>query len=74
MKNRKTGKEYPRRLTACACSRPGVKFITGGSICAHCLKIEDVNARIVEERIHRRGRPELWKYQEVHSHTCGGER
>lgn len=74
MRSRKTGEPYPRKQTACVCSRPGVKPISGGWICAHCLRIDDMNARVVEERIYRRGRPELWKYQEVHSHTCGGER
>ena len=74
MRNRKTGKPYPRKQTACVCSRPGVKPISGGWICARCLRIDENNARVVEERIHRRGRPEFWKYQEAHSHTCGGER
>ena len=68
MKNRKTGKEYPRRLTACACSRPGVKFITGGSICAFCLKIDGINAKRVARHNAKTSQP-IAKYADAF--RCG---
>ena len=34
-------KTYKKRPTVCACGRPAVKVISGGSICARCLSLPD---------------------------------
>lgn len=72
MRNRKTGQPYPPRKTACVCSRLGVKQISGGWICAECLRIDAINGGSTKVRIKKRGRPELWKYADSFSHTLGG--
>lgn len=74
MKTTPTRKPYQRKKTACICSRPGVKPISGGWICAFCINADEANARNITRTRKRSGRPEGWKYVEIFTcHSGGGQ-
>lgn len=66
MKSKKTGREYPRKQTACVCSRPGVKPISGGWICANCLRIDGINAKRVARHNAKTSQPNA-KYADAYT-------